>query len=474
MKLTFRIYLAVLASLLLFMLSILLLGVFLGGHDKRAYTQKVANIFQTDVLPKLDLSLSTSPLVEKLIAERHQHDESIRKNQLFVDGEMSTSLDKKTIKKMRRVWRHNHKTLRIFTKEHHASIIILLPNGHPVYRVGRPPRSTPFFKHFADKTTVEVTLSHGLKAYIRTHNPNISIDNFVMRFLIGLGILFLCVGLISYPIARRISKRLEKLTTSVNQWGQSGSTSLLLPNKLIVGNDEIATLSQSFSNASQRIDDLLKANKLLLANASHEIRTPLTRIRLNIEMLENVIDTSKLDDYKKRESAIKRNLNELDELVESILQSSRLDAQDSLVNAMTIDLYNLVRREAEHFPELAVTGEAAEVVGQENLLTQLVRNLISNAYKHGKPPVSASVMIEHNTVIFTVTDAGGDIPEEKIDEIFTPFKRLSNNTKGNGLGLHLVKKIVDLHDGIIAVKSNAGETRFCVSLNAKKEQLTSE
>lgn len=496
MKLTLRIYLAVLASLLLFVISILLLGVFLGGHEKREYTEQVARTFEQEILPKLDLRY-----IDFIASTREynfrEHDEfdkppEHKRHQDWHDGvydnnkrddhhhkplererssrlsEHSNQYAKQDPREIRQIWQKNREMLREFTKNNHASIVIVSPQGEPLRRIGRRPPNASLFKRFSNNNMVVVALPHRLNAHIRTHNPNIAFDSFVMRFLVGLGIMFLCVGLISYPIARRISKRLNTLTASVNGWGENGSTQLNLPDGLIEGKDEIAELSQSFSSASQRIDELLQANKLLLANASHEIRTPLTRIRLNMEMLENVVDASKQDDYKKRETAIKRNLTELDELVENILQTSRLDAQDGLVNATSIDLYDLVKQEAQHYPDINLTGESVDINGQENLLIQLIRNLIGNAYKHGKPPVSASVTIENKhgkkQAVFTVTDAGGGIPEDKLDEIFTPFKRLSNNTKGNGLGLHLVKKIVELHGGDIQVSSHTGKTTFNVSL----------
>lgn len=482
MKLTLRIYLAVLASLLLFLISILLLGWMLGGHEKREYTQHVATVFETEVLPQLNLDPRYLPraVVERMHDQHHErsqwdkhsdrdedhHNRGSERDDRHVshDDDIDSSRDD-----IRRVWRENRQLLREFTKRYHASVVILSPQGQPMRRFGRSPRDKGFlFKRVINSNMVAVDLPHDLTAHIRTHNPNIAIESFTVRFLIGLGVLFLCVGLISYPVARRMTKRLGSLTASVNQWGENGSTQLTLPDSVVAGHDEIATLSQSFSRASQRIDELLQANKLLLANASHEIRTPLTRIRLNIEMLEHVVDVNKQDDYQKREAAIKRNLAELDELVESILQSSRIDAQDGLVYATSVDLYTLVKQEAQHYPELILTGGSVQVLGQQNLLTQLIRNLIGNAYKHGKPPVSAHVSVEQDKAILTLTDAGEGIPADKLAEIFTPFKRLSNHTKGNGLGLHLVKKIMELHSGNVSVESEQGNTVFTVRLPVHK------
>ena len=81
----------------------------------------------------------------------------------------------------------------------------------------------------------------------------------------------------------------------------------------------MARLAESFNRAAARIEELVGAHKLLLANASHELRTPLSRIRLGIELLKETADP-------KRKAELERDIAELDALIDQILLSSRLDA----------------------------------------------------------------------------------------------------------------------------------------------------
>ena len=95
------------------------------------------------------------------------------------------------------------------------------------------------------------------------------------------------------------------------------------------GNDEIASLAHGFNQAAQKIEHLINANNLLLAHASHELRTPITRIRLQIEMMDMLASAMPNDiktKFDKRAQVINRDLSGLNDLVESILLVSRLDA----------------------------------------------------------------------------------------------------------------------------------------------------
>ncbi|MER2011155.1 MAG: sensor histidine kinase [Psychrobacter alimentarius] len=157
------------------------------------------------------------------------------------------------------------------------------------------------------------------------------------------------------------------------------------------GNDEIASLARGFNQAAQKIEHLIDANNLLLAHASHELRTPITRIRLQIEMMDMLTDPLPVDikaKFDKRAQAINRDLSGLNDLVESILLVSRLDAGHALQQVERLDLYDLMNQERQHYPEATLIGEHIMIDGQPSMLTHLIRNLLTNAMLHGKPPVT--------------------------------------------------------------------------------------
>src|SRR5205807_5339212 len=102
--------------------------------------------------------------------------------------------------------------------------------------------------------------------------------------LVGfLGAIALAVGLGAFPVVRRLTRRLERLQAGVESLG-AGDLSARVK---VEGRDEVAHLAASFNGAAARIENLVGAHKMLLANASHELRTPLARIRLGIELLEH-------------------------------------------------------------------------------------------------------------------------------------------------------------------------------------------
>src|SRR5699024_3367636 len=136
---------------------------------------------------------------------------------------------------------------------------------------------------------------------------------------------------------------------------------------------------------------LINANNLLLAHASHELRTPITRIRLQIEMMDmlaGALPSDTKEKFDKRAQAINRDLSGLNDLVESILLVSRLDAGHALQQVEHLDLYNLVNQERQHYHEATLIGEHIVIDGQSSMLTHLIRNLLTNAMLHCKPPVT--------------------------------------------------------------------------------------
>src|SRR5690606_27005273 len=148
---------------------------------------------------------------------------------------------------------------------------------------------------------------------------------------------------------------------------------------------------RGFNQAAQKIEHLINANNLLLAHASHELRTPITRIRLQIEMMDmlaGALPSDTKEKFDKRAQAINRDLSGLNDLVESILLVSRLDAGHALQQVEHLDLYDLVNQERQHYPEATLIGEHIVIDGQSSMLTHLIRNLLTNAMLHGKPPVT--------------------------------------------------------------------------------------
>lgn len=266
------------------------------------------------------------------------------------------------------------------------------------------------------------------------------------RILFMLALIALLVGLSAYPVARGLTRRLERLQEGVETLG-AGNLSARVK---VEGRDEVAQLAASFNRAAGRIEELVGAHRLLLANASHELRTPLSRIRLALELFQASGD-------EKYKADLQRDIGELDSLIDEVLLASRLDANPALGAVEEVDLLALAAEEGAHYEDCAVQGEPMAVRGESRLLRRLIRNLLENARRHGRPPVEVTVLRLGNDAVIEVRDAGDGIPPAERERVFSPFQRLGSDSSGAGLGLALVRQIARLHggDAVIAPRPDA-------------------
>jgi signal transduction histidine kinase len=253
-----------------------------------------------------------------------------------------------------------------------------------------------------------------------------------------LGGIALAVAVCAYPLVRRLTGRLERLQAGVESLGAGD----LAARVKVEGKDEVARLAESFNRAATRIQELVGAHKLLLANTSHELRTPLARIRLGVELLKATADP-------KRKAELEKDIAELDALIEDILLSSRLEAVEGQVVREEVDLLALAAEEGARFEQCRVTGEPVIVSGDRALLRRLMRNLIDNAERHGTPPVEVGVRHDRGQAVLTVSDRGPGIAASERERAFSPFYRVpgAQGMNGTGLGLTLVRQIARQHGG---------------------------
>lgn len=273
--------------------------------------------------------------------------------------------------------------------------------------------------------------------------------------LVILVLMGVAVAIGAYPVARRLTRRLERLRVGVEGLG-AGDLRARVP---VEGRDEVAALATSFNRAADRIEALLGAQRTLLASASHELRSPLARIRVALELMG--------DGRPDLRDRVARDIAELDELIGELLLASRLQAVEQLDHPEDVDLLGLVAEEAVRTGAEA-QGAAVVVRGDARLLRRLVRNLLENAARHGAPPVEASLHPAAGRVRLTVCDRGPGVPEAEREKIFAPFYRPSSRPAGDGgsgLGLALVRQIARRHGGEArCLARDGGGTCFEVDL----------
>jgi signal transduction histidine kinase len=260
----------------------------------------------------------------------------------------------------------------------------------------------------------------------------------------ALAIICLATGIGAYPIVRRLTRRLERLQTSVEALG-AGQLSTRIT---VEGEDEVGRLATSFNRSAARIEELVNAQKALLANASHELRSPLARIRMAVELTSASVQPAMRDE-------LARNIAELDQLIDEILLASRLDATSEVTTVFErIDLTALVAEECARV-DATLDAQTVEVNGDARLLRRMVRNLLENARRYGNgTPINASlVVVAGQKISLQICDGGPGVPEAEREKIFEPFYRLpgaSEREGGVGLGLSLVRQIARRHGGDVA------------------------
>jgi signal transduction histidine kinase len=310
---------------------------------------------------------------------------------------------------------------------------------------------------------MRVDLPDGRAVLARLRPPGLSPP---LRILTIMLIVAGGVGLAAFPITARLTRRLEELRSGVEQWG-AGALSLRVD---AAGDDEVAVVARTFNASAARVEALLASQKALLANASHELRSPLARLRLAIELWF-------AQPNAEMHAEIVRNLAESDQLVEEILLASRLDhAGPSAARAARVDLLGLAAEEAARVGAGAACvsdgGEPVEIDGDATLLRRLIRNLLENAVKHGRPPITIAVTRHKDMARIVVADAGQGIAAAERERVFEPFYRpagRSESSGGWGLGLSLVRQIAERHGGAASCEAAPeGGSRFVVDLAMRR------
>jgi len=287
---------------------------------------------------------------------------------------------------------------------------IMIMRGLPATLPPNPPFFLSLFPRDDPKhpTEIQVNSQSGYVLLYQSKLSNRRAISPAINLLTGTLLLLLIMSGMLWMIARTMTWRINQLSRQITQLGDGDFSARVTP----VGNDEITILARGFNQTAERIETLMNANKLLLAHASHEIRTPITRIRLQVEMmtmLASQFDKTIQDKVQKRADAINRDLTGLNDLVESILLVSRMDAGHAIEKVEDVDLYELIKNEIQHYPQATFAGGHVIIQGQAKLLTHLVRNLLDNAHLHGVPPVSVQ--------LYAIDDVGNQLAIDALPTI---------------------------------------------------------
>ncbi|HXO67217.1 MAG TPA: ATP-binding protein [Candidatus Dormibacteraeota bacterium] len=256
---------------------------------------------------------------------------------------------------------------------------------------------------------------------------------------------------------------------------------------------QIADQNAELEDANTQVQEISRLKSEFLANMSHELRTPLNSILGFSEILkDNLAGTLSEEQRVECLEAIHASGEHLLQLINDVLDMSKIEAGrmdlilgEYVVDAAIREVVTVVKSLAGRKGiELSVVVQPEDLVvyADKGKFKQVIYNLLSNAIKftpdNGSVFVDAKILGEHSDLLVTVTDSGVGIPAEHIDKIWTEFYMIQGEhqkQKGTGLGLALVRKLVELHGGKIEVFSQEGKgSTFTFTMPMQAARLREE
>ena len=280
------------------------------------------------------------------------------------------------------------------------------------------------------------------------------------------GLLFVglaAILLLLYIGIRRLFRPLGVMSEQVRRIGEGDlQQSIEVENK-----GELGLLATGINRMSRQINSMLESKSGLLLAISHELRSPLTRMRVNLELLDDDDLRSKLID----------DTREMEALIGAILESEKLSSGHAPLLLKQSQLAELVREVVANHPQnsrIDMRLTATQLAVDELRFKLLLKNLIDNALQYSREPdshIEVNLHRERTAAILEVVDQGvgvaaSDIPR-LTEAFYRPDSARQRNTGGYGLGLYLCQLIVDAHGGVLRIESEPGKgTRVVVSLPA--------
>ncbi len=297
-----------------------------------------------------------------------------------------------------------------------------------------------------DRYFMSVRLSDGTWLTFATGERSWGISMPYRWILIGLFAVLSCI-ILATTAACTMALPVERLAAGVRRFGADPRA----PAIPLQGPKELRETISAFNDMQAQIRRFVEDRTTMLAAISHDLRTPLTRMRLRAELMGDSLQQRKLF----------QDVDEMQSMVESALAFFRDDAGHE--HATSFDLAELLKTIADDYGdqgvEIAYVGpDHARWTGRPRALRRVFVNLVENAIKHATSPSVALRMTEQGAEV-TVRDRGPGIDDDKLEQVFLPFRRLSKarqpSTGGMGLGLTSARSIVRAHGGDLTLQNHA-------------------
>ena len=287
---------------------------------------------------------------------------------------------------------------------------------------------------------------------------------FFFAVLFALAMAFILVYVVTY----RLTKPLREMSDAAKQYARGDfSNRIAIKKSKLFKSNEIDELVQAFNSMAQELATLEHSRRSFVANVSHELKTPMTTIGGFIDgILDGTIEKEKENQYLR---TVSDEVKRLSRLVTGMLNMSKIEAGELDIKPQKFDISEMIFRTLLAF-ERVIDGKHIEIRGLEtmesvfvsadkDMINQVVYNLIDNAVKFTPEGgyIEVTSKADSEKIIVKIRNSGKGIPSEETDKIFERFykvdKSRSYDVKGAGMGLFIVKTIIELHSGQIIARS---------------------
>lgn len=316
---------------------------------------------------------------------------------------------------------------------------------------------------------IPLTYDGQISGIIMVFSPITEINNLIrtaMQTLMTVVIITILIGTLAIlRISIKISEPIKEISESAKKLGKGEE----VPDIEIYSNDEVGMLAKSFNEMKKELLVTEQMRKEIVANVSHELRTPLTSI---IGFIKGILDgVIGKEDERKYLSIAYEEANRLKDLTKDIVDVAKLESGNVSLNKEKFDLNELANDVYVEMQELVKEKklklileekeENIEVYADKAKIRQVLINVINNAVKFTeKGYVKYTISKENGKAKIVVKDTGIGIQKDKISYLFNKFYTANdygNATTGAGLGLNIVKNIIDMHGGKVSIESSIGK-----------------
>jgi signal transduction histidine kinase len=369
------------------------------------------------------------------------------------------------------------------TKPVRVDIILALPNRRILLGNEKNPPGTQLSNPLM-RNANEIIYGDSVIAYILIEDPPFLPNPEEARYIERTNRALVYASLIAIALAiilgliftQTLLKPLSKLNDAMHRM-KRGELEQAVPNQ---SNDELGEVIDGFNQMSSALVASNARRDQMTADIAHELRSPLTVINGYLEAMQD----GSLEPTAARLGIIQQEVNQLNRLVTDLRTLALADAGQLEINKGEIDLQTLFQHLSNAHALQAKsksitltferTKELEQIYADEGRILQVLSNLITNALRHTpeRGRITISGERENDKAVIRVTDSGEGIPEKELDYLFDRFYRVDPSRQSNsgesGLGLSIVKALVEAHGGQVSVQSEVGVgTTFTFSLPVK-------